>query len=400
MAAVGQEFWIVAAGCDSSEKDGFLSKLAHCPALNPEGGKTGPVKFSIPDGDRGLPFGSFDSLVRLTDDLAKADQNLDSTVHRLERQFLEIDGQAKFMIKTQRQEKTFSEYLASWEWDEAKYPKTRQVADNLALLTSVVQKLDEEVRTKTAQYNEAKTAKSNIAKKDGVTLPTRDLVDLLTPEKVVQKGNGGDDFIETDHMTTVCVIVPRGSDKEFLAKYETFCDDVVPGSAKKFVGMDDKDGNMLFRVVVFKAGVDAFKKSCREKRVVPRDFEYSKDGYAKLLKNRADLEEQTASMHTRLKDLCQAAWSDVMVAWMHVKAMRVFVESVLRYGIGKPIAVFIVSPKAGAAVAARRSLGDTLKSTKVKQAFSADKMAEAAAEEGEEYYPYVSFSFTPFASQR
>eukprot|EP00929_Paragymnodinium_shiwhaense_P086944 TRINITY_DN472_c0_g1_i1.p1 TRINITY_DN472_c0_g1~~TRINITY_DN472_c0_g1_i1.p1 ORF type:complete len:398 (-),score=143.83 TRINITY_DN472_c0_g1_i1:287-1480(-) len=396
--SAGQEFWIVAAGCDQSEKDGFYGKLSHCPTLTAE--KSGPFKFSLPDGERGLPFGSFDNLVRLTDDLHKADQQLDSIVHRLERQYVEIDPQAKFVIKTQRQAKNFSEYLATWEWDEAKYPKNRQVADNLSLLTSVVQKLDEEVRNKTAQYNEAKTAKGNIAKKDGVTLPTRDLIDLLTPDKVSMKGNASDDFIDTEHMSSVCVIVPRGGDAEFTKKYETFCDDVVPGSIKKFQGMEDKDGNMLFRVVVLKKGVDLFKKACREKRFVPRDFEYSKEAYEKLLRNRVDLEEQTANMHAKVKDLCQAAWSDVMVAWMHVKAMRVFVECVLRYGIGKPLAAYIVCPKAGAAAAARKSLGDILKSTKVKQAFSADKMEAAAAEEGEEYYPYVSFSFTPFAAPR
>lgn len=301
------------------------------------------------------------------------------------------------MIKTQRQEKTLKEYLANWEWDEAKYPKSRQVADNLVLLTSVVQKMDEEVRNKTGQYNEAKTAKSNVAKKDGASLPTRDLVDLLTPDVVKNFGGSSDDFIETEHMTTVCVIVGRGNDKDFLKQYESFTDDVVPGSAKHFTGLDDKDGNMLFRVVIFKTGMEAFKKGCREKRFVPRDFEYSKDGYAKLLKTRAELEEQTASMYAKLKDLLAAAWSDAMVAWFHVKAMRVFVECVLRYGNATPFATFVVVPKNG--LTARKALGETLRSKKVKQAFSAEKMAEAAAEEGEEYFPYVSLSFTPFTAQ-
>merc|ERR1712070_529362 len=143
---------------------------------------------------------------------------------------------------------------------------------------------------------------------------------------------------------------------------------------------------------------EAFKKACREKRFVPRDFEYSKDGYAKLLKTRAELEEQTASMYSKLKDLVFTAWSDAMVAWFHVKAMRVFVECVLRYGIATPFAPFVVVPKNG--LTARAALGEALKSKKVKQIFSAEKLAEAAAEEGEEYYSYVSLSFTPFTAQR
>lgn len=45
-----------------------------------------PCKFEVPDGDRSLLFGSFDNLIRLTDDLAKADAQVDSVLHRLERQ--------------------------------------------------------------------------------------------------------------------------------------------------------------------------------------------------------------------------------------------------------------------------------------------------------------------------
>jgi len=87
------EFWIVAGGCsrgqhaDSSEmeKGGFLAELKHSSALSAHGG---PWMFNVPDGERSLLFGSFDNLIRLTDDLAKADSQVDSIVHRLERQFL------------------------------------------------------------------------------------------------------------------------------------------------------------------------------------------------------------------------------------------------------------------------------------------------------------------------
>jgi len=158
---------------------------------------------------------------------------------------------------------------------------SRQLQDNLQLLMQVAQKLDEEVRTKTAQFNEAKTSRGNISKKDGATLATSDLQDILVPAEAnvqgaykvkMQEGNNNSDFFYTEHLTTVCVIVPRGGGKDFEKKYESFSDMVVPGSAKKFDGLDDKDGNSLWRVVVFKAAVDAFKKACRENRYGPRDL--------------------------------------------------------------------------------------------------------------------------------
>jgi len=105
-------------------------------------------------------------------------------------------------------------------------------------------------------------------------------------------------------------------------------------------------------------------------------------------------------MYQKMKELSSTAWADVMVAWMHVKAMRVFVESVLRFGTPAQFGAYIVSPKPGAITAARGVLADALGSKDRKAGVSANKMTEAAAEEGEEYYPYISFSFTPFTAQR
>lgn len=97
-------------------------------------------------------------------------------------------AQAEFRVKSQRQEKTFLDYLKSWQWDEAKYPKSRSISDNLTLLMSVVNKLDEEARNKTAQYNDFKTQRGNMAKKEGANLTNRDLVDVLTPDVVKMQG--------------------------------------------------------------------------------------------------------------------------------------------------------------------------------------------------------------------
>ena len=37
-------------------------------------------------------------------------------------------------------------YLQEFHWDDAKFPKQRSIADNLALMANTVQKLDDEVR--------------------------------------------------------------------------------------------------------------------------------------------------------------------------------------------------------------------------------------------------------------
>lgn len=414
--SVGQEFWIVASGCsrgqqaDSSsmEKDGYLAELKRCPALahSTNAEANGPWKFNVPDGDRSLLFGSFDNLIKLTDDLAKADSQVEGILHRLERQYLELEPKADFKVKSMRREMTLTDYLRTWQWDEAKLLKTRSISDNLTHLMSVVNTLDEEARNKTAAYNDFKTQKGNLAKKEGASLTNRDLVDVLTPDVVKKNGNADDDFIMTEYLTTIPIILPRGSEKDFLASYESFTKEVHPGggvvpmSARKFAGLDDKDGNSVWRCVVFKKSAEAFKKQCRDRRYVIRDFEYSEEGYKKLKQQREQLEEATKRHLDRVKGLYGAAWSDAMVAWVHVKAMRVFVESVLRFGMPPCFAAFIVSPKPGSSSVARKALTDVLGKQGQAGPYGAGGQGAAADDDAEEYFPYVSFSMTPFTVAR
>lgn len=403
--SVGQEFWIVATGCSKGaqsganfqqEKEELLAELKRQPALY--GLKEGPLKFEVPDGERSLLFGSLDNLIRLTDDLQKYDGQVDGIVHRLERQYLELDPRADFKVKSQRQEKPFLDYIRTWQWDEAKYPKTRSISDNLTLLMSVVNKLDEEARNKTAQYNEFKTQRGNLSKKEAASLTGKDLIDVFTPDVVKMNNGPDDDFIMTEHLTTVPVIIPLGMEEEFLKIYETLHENIVPMSARKFPQLGDKDGNTLWRVVLFKSAADGFKKACRERRFVVRDFEYSEEGYKKLKSQREQLEEAVKRQHELVRGLYQAAWSDAMVAWMHIKAMRVFVESVLRFGIQPPrFAAFFLAPKAGAQTAARKSLTDTLGKEAVSGGF---KAFEDNKGDDDDFFPYVSLTFTPFVVAR
>lgn len=400
MSIVGQEFWIVAVGCakgqESEKKEALLSQLKKHPTLRGSAASLQEAcKFEVPDGDRSLLFGSFDHLIRLTDDLAKADAQVDSILHRLERQYVELDPKAKFVVKSQRKDLPLLDYLGTWSWDEAKYPKSRSIPDMLSYAMSTVNHIDEEARNKTMQFNDFKTQMSNLAKKDAANLAGRDLIDVLTPDKVKADGGPDDDFISTEHLTTIPVIVPRGGEEEFLKMYETMQENVVPRSARQFKGIDDKDGNSLWRVVMFRSAVEGFKKVCLEKRFAVREFEYNKDGYVKLEQQRKNVEESVKRQRDLVHGLYQASWSDVFVAWMHIKAMRVFVESVLRFGMPPSFASFIMSPKGDTALA-RKVLADILG----KQAGAMSTSMSETADGDDEFFPYVSLSFMPFAVNR
>merc|ERR1712217_814441 len=167
---------------------------------------------------------------------------------------------------------------------------------------------------------DVKTQKGNLAKKDNVNLTGRELVDVFTPDVVRMEGGPLDDFIMTEHLTTVPVILQKNSVPDFLSSYEAMHENVVPRSAMHFEQLDDKDGNSIWRVVMFKNAVEAFKKSCREKRYLVRDFEYDPNAFKKLEKQRADVDKVEAELRPQVLCLYQAAWSDAMIAWVHIKA--------------------------------------------------------------------------------
>ncbi len=61
------------------------------------------------------------------------------------------------------------------------------------------------------------------------------------------------DFVYSKYLTTVVAVVAKGQVDQFLKEYESISEYVVPGSAKCFKGLGEKEGLTLWRVVVFKA---------------------------------------------------------------------------------------------------------------------------------------------------
>ena len=89
--------------------------------------------------------------------------------------------------------------------------------------------------------------------------------------------------------------------------------------------------------------MDNFKRPCREKRFAARDFVYSAQGYTKFIETRQRLEQEVQSQTAVITGIYRDAWSDVMHGLVHVKAMRIFVESVMRYGMPAKFASFYVA---------------------------------------------------------
>merc|ERR1712080_32339 len=122
------------------------------------------------------------------------------------------------------------------------------------------------------------------------------------------------------------------------------CDNVVPGSAKEMVCEDDF---VLYRIVVFRKGVENLKKLLRQERYTVRQFKFDPE------ENRARKEEKQRLIEKRRK-----AWNNVVKwgkvwfeiifkIWIHIKALRCFVEAILRYGLPPDFQAFLIEIKKG-----------------------------------------------------
>ena len=105
---------------------------------------------------------------------------------------------------------------------------------------------------------------------------------------------------------------------------------VVPRSATQ-VAADDEF--TLVSVATFKKHSAEFLHKCREKRWTPRDYQYKQGGKEQEAKEASQLAQDEKKLWGEALRLGRTGYSESAMIWIHVLALRVFVETVLRYGL-------------------------------------------------------------------
>lgn len=118
--------------------------------------------------------------------------------------------------------------------------------------------------------------------------------------------------------------------KEFLKTYETVAKMVVPRSAQL---VDSDDEFSLYAVTTFKKHSQDFIHKARESRWTPREFKYKEGGREEEQKEVQRVEKEERKVWGEACRLGRTAWGEAVMAWIHVLTLRVFVETVLRYGL-------------------------------------------------------------------
>lgn len=288
------------------------------------GGKSPLFYFRMPD----FQIGTLDSLVQQSEELSKIDLQLGGSISKVV-DILNTVKEGKF-VKTVNSYPTVK-YVESFQWNASKYRLDKPVPQLVQIISSEAFTLDNDVR---AAYQLYQGAKSNFLaanrKKNG-DLSIRSLHDIVKPEHFV---------LNSDHLTTILLAVPKSSVSDFQKSYETLTEFVIPRSAHEIA--KDKE-YVLYGVTLFKKYVQEFANKARERKWQPRtDFEYSEENLSKM-RQEFDITRATESKSKNdLIRLASTAYSDIFSAWFHIKAIRVYVESVLRYGLPPQFDSFLI----------------------------------------------------------
>ncbi|XP_049541811.1 V-type proton ATPase subunit C isoform X1 [Anopheles darlingi] len=287
-------------------------------------------KFHIPD----LKVGTLDQLVGLSDDLGKLDAYVEQTTRKIAAYLGDVleDQRDKLYENLQANNTELTTYITRFQWDLAKYP-TKQSLRNIAdIISKQVGQIDADLKTKSAAYNNLKGNLQNLEKKQSGSLLTRNLADLVKKEHFI---------LDSEYLTTLLVIVPKANMNDWNAHYEKITDMIVPRSSQMIT--QDAD-YALCSVTLFKKVVDEFKLHARERKFVVREFVYNEEelaaGKNEITKLVTDKKKQFGPLVRWLK----VNFSECFGAWVHVKALRVFVESVLRYGLPVNFQAILIHP--------------------------------------------------------
>ncbi|KOC59771.1 V-type proton ATPase subunit C [Habropoda laboriosa] len=190
-------------------------------------------------------------------------------------------------------------YITRFQWDMAKYPIKQSLRNIADIISKQVGQIDADLKTKSAIYNNLKGSLQNLEKKQTASV------------------------------------------QEWYSVYEKLTNMIVPRSTQ-LITEDSEYG--LFTVTLFKKVIEEFKLHAREKKFIVRDFIYNEEelaaGKNEITKLATDKKKQFANIVRWLK----VNFSECFCAWIHVKALRVFVESVLRYGLPVNFQAILLHP--------------------------------------------------------
>jgi len=309
--------------------------------------------------------GSLDVLLDCSEGLMKLDNIAESITTRVLGLLEDVSGQpraelSKVQVSGQARPMDCYDYLRQFQWDDAKYNSSRPIKVIMAHLQKELGTMDDMMKRRLQEYGEVKSKFTTVDKKRSGNLTTKPLGDIVTPWSQAT-GGGEQRLVDTEHLTTLFVVMPK-SDHSLWEKEYWNLDGSKPGEGMVVPGSSSivakEDELLLCSVVLFKRVVDDFKSRARSKKWTVREYDPSTELSKEEL---ATLEAHMKTTQQKFSGWLTSAFSEAFMAWTHVKALRLYDEALLRYGLPPLFAPVIVRVNASQEKSLRSDLGSKFK---------------------------------------
>lgn len=331
-------------------------------------------KLELPEG---LRVGTLDSLIAVADSAARDDRIVEATTDRVLRQYRELVNDYSMTPSIDNEDVV--SYLQFFEWDDAKFSPEMGLQDIRQAIVDQVSRIEDDMKVHLADYTSTKQALNVLERRSQGNLMTRSLTTIVKAE----------DDDSSEYLTTVYVVMASYAVDEFMKTYETFCKLLVPRSAR----MIEKDSEFtMVAVTLFKKGVPDFKAACREgnRRYTVREFTFDPNAQDNADEEEAKLKIESDEQLETFTKWTESNYSEAFLAMVHLKAIRAFAESVLRYGLPVNFDVVLLAAQAKNDNKLRNQLGEMY--SHLGGNWASQKEEETTNVPGvapSEFYPYV-----------
>ncbi|KAJ2450571.1 Vacuolar ATP synthase subunit C [Coemansia sp. RSA 2336] len=295
-----------------------------------------------------LKIGTLDTLVQLSDELSKLDTAYEATTGKFIDTLRSLTQASNEQLagKLAVEGKTVDQYVRTFSWNNAKYRSDRPLPEIIGQISESMAAVDAQLKTKMTQYNALRNSLATVRRKQNGNLSVKSLNGIVKRSDCVA---------DSEYLQTLFVAVPRMLTRDWLNSYERLTSMVVPRSSSKLA--EDAE-YALFSVVVFKRVQDEFAAKARDARFIVRDFVYDEEALEQDRVHALEVVEQEEELLDTIGEWLVGTFGDVVTAWIHIKALRVFVESVLRYGIPPDFVPLLIRPSMKQASKIKQQLAD------------------------------------------
>lgn len=201
------------------------------------------------------------------------------------------------------------------------------------------------VQVKSTDFSQGKTALQALLRKSTGSLAVRD-VSQIVPEHLL---------VSTENLKTMVAIVAKASVDEWLSGYEGLSEFVVPRSSTV---VDEDNDYVAFAFVLFRRVADDVKAAARAKGFQAKEVagtDLAEGGeQEEVVGIAATRSEAAARVEILTKEVekkrdaltrwCVVSYAEAFTSWIHVTAIRLFVESILRYGLPPQYLPVLIKP--------------------------------------------------------